>query len=219
MPLQATTIVGLGTLGLLKSIILPGPVADGTDRDVQLAAIGRSVAAQFDKYTNRTLARGEDLVWEGSADCSFVVLPAYPLEKITKLESCYAAVPLNVALGWSDDTANLPASVNKAAGLVDFGFSYASLADYIRFTYTGAYWIDDTLDGSGECPEGVTPLPPDLSSAWTLQCATELQARDVFGMGVVRDTNIRSAAIQFASGLTLAPQVIAILNTYRRLAI
>ncbi len=219
MPDDPSPIVGLGTLDALKAAVLPAGLAAQATFDAQLSAIGKSVAAQFDAFCSRKFVRTEGATWDGTADRVFVSLPCYPVEQVSKIEvRFYGQSSDGTFIGaptYDDLTDAVVGTVDQLAGLLDLQYPQGAFGDRLRITYTGGYWIDPG-DGS-PMPDTATPLPGDLFSAWTLQVGTELQARDVLGIGVVRDE--KQGAPGYAAGLRLTPAVRDILSTYRRMAI
>ncbi len=217
-------IVGLGTLDALKAAVLPPSLMADADFDAPLTIIGKGVAARFDSFTARKLARQVDAQWEGTADRVFVSLPGYPVEAVTKAELRYSGQTddntLNGVPVWSDYTPYLVGTLDALCGVLDLQVIQGSVFDRLRITYTGGYWIDGTPTADGTAvaamPDTATPLPDDLFSAWTLQCAAELQARDVLGVGVTRDE--KASTVDQAAG-RLIPSVLDVLRSYRRMAI
>lgn len=209
-------IVGLGTLQALKEAVLPESLVNSTDTDKQLSVVGKGALAMFENFTNRKFPRVENGTIELPGGGTLFSLPRYPVERVSKIEvAYYGDVPTgSLDRPFTDYTADTPSNVNKAGGFLEISYVTAGTWDTVRLTYTGGYWIDPG-DGS-ECPEGATPVPPDLFNAWTLQVASEIQARDILGVGVVRDA--KEGSETFARDLGLIPQVRATLETYRRFA-
>ena len=224
-PVPVSPLVGLGTLQALKNAVLPEGLANQPTFDPQLTSIGLSVAAQFDSYTMRNLARNPAAQWEGTADRIFVSLPCYPVEAVSKLEvRFYGQTDDGTLTGnpvWNDYTAFVIGTLDNLSGLLDLQYPQGTVLDRIRITFAGGYYIPGTPSEDGlsvpPMPVLATPLPADLFNAWTLQVATELQARDVLGTGAIRDE--KGTALPFAAGLRLKTAVLEILNTYRRLAV
>ena len=226
-PVPVSPLVGLGTLQALKNAVLPQGMTTGTTFDAQLTAIGLSVAAQFDAFTARTLARNVGVQWEGTADRIFVALPCFPVESLSLLElRFYGQTDDGTLTGnpvWNDFTSFVVGTLDNQNGLLDLQYPQGTVLDRLRVTYTGGYYIPGTPSADGlsvpAMPETATQLPGDLFNAWTLQVATELQARDILGTGAIRDEKEASSSTGYAQGLSLKTAVLQILNTYRRLAV
>jgi hypothetical protein len=194
--------LGLGNLTELKAQLLPATMRTDEDYDDLIAAIGQGVAAQFDKFTNRRLARTVGAVDIFSADRDHWYLQNAPVESITSIEQkddhAEGFITLTDALQNSDLT----------IGYLFFGSQMGSYHSRVRVTYTGGWWFDTTEDESGEMPEGATALPADLKLAWFLQCRHVWDSIDVLSAGIAAEPKKYSALhINSAVGLELVPDV------------
>lgn len=202
--------LGLGNLITLKQQLLAEALRVSTKYDAQLQAIGKGVAAQFEKYCNRKFCRTESATFVCSADRDHVFLDRYPLESVSQVE-----------LRTDNDTgfevqSDIVLTTDEASGKVFWGYYAGPHYGQLRFTFTGGYWFDITEENNDTMPSGATALPDDLRLAWILQCRVVWQAIDKQG----KDVATTGSSSQFVSGtlasLALNDQVKEILNGYRR---
>ncbi len=187
---------GLSNLITLKSWLLPAGLVAATTYDVQIAAIGKGVAAELERYCNRKFLRTVADTFECSADLRHQVLPRYPIEALTKIEIRYS-----LADGWADQgvISDLVWNIAEQAGLVTFpirpGFNQARL----RFTWTGGYFFEtlEPTDGGypTAVPSGSFALPADLILAWQLQCEHIWTQRDKLGLAIGKDVHSENARV------------------------
>lgn len=168
---------GLGTLADLKSRLLPPSMQQHTTHDNALLSIGRGVAASFNRFCNRTFPRAEATTCVFSADRDHFFLPRFPVESVSKIEQRddYASSWVSLAL------AGVLTEFKEETGLIGFWAPLGPAGSFIRVTYTGGFWVDDTEGGSGTLPTGATALPDDVREAWFLQCERVWGARDNLG--------------------------------------
>lgn len=132
----------LGTLASLKTWLLPEAERTSTKWDSAIAAIGKGAAGALEKFCSRKFARVTDDTYECSADRSFVVLPRYPVEVVTKVE-----IRRDLTEGWVELT-DVIRNQNLASGLLLFDVAPGVYGERLRITYTGGYWLDESDDGS-----------------------------------------------------------------------
>lgn len=174
----------LGTLAELKAHLLNEGVRAQTDFDATIAALGRGVAAQFERHCNRRFARAEDDTFECQADRAHVVLPRLPVENISKLELGTGYEP-----SWSEITRSSNIEVvDKAAGIVEFVRQIGTRRERLRLTYTGGYWFDESADGT-------------LASSRTWQQGSVSLAQDA-----------ETAAVVFSPAFDQAPHVMLVVE-------
>ena len=164
----------LGNLSGLKAAVLPAALAERSDWDDAIAALGSGVAAAMQAHCNRLFARIEDDVCARAANCSYLSLPRFPLEAVMSLE-----VKDDETAGWVAQPLGTILTFNPASGLVEFGSTIGSWNARVRATYTGGFWADETEDNSGTLPEGASAVPADLLHAWHLQVQHEIEATNL----------------------------------------
>lgn len=150
------------TLEQLKTTVLPNSIRGDKRWDGVLQRIGEGVAAQFDRYCNRTFRRSSAAVVEFSGQHECYVLPHYPLESVSTVET-----RTDPAAAWLAVTDAIDMQSN-ASGLIHFCNSIATECERIRITYSGGYFVD--LTGDTALPAGATALPADVLMAWEYQC-------------------------------------------------
>jgi hypothetical protein len=133
---------GLGSLTDLKTRLLPAQSRAQTDSDAEILALGLGTARWFERYCDRRFARFVNDTYLCRADCSFVVLPRYPLESVASVETLTIGETVWTPLveSWQ---------LYPDAGLVDLVGAFGSTAQQLRLTYTGGWWWDETEDGTG----------------------------------------------------------------------
>jgi hypothetical protein len=200
--------LGLGNLTELKAHLLASGIAATAKFDNVIAAIGKGVAAQFERYCNRKFARVVGDKETISADRTIYILPRSPIETITQIETRDDTVA-----GWVVQQINtIILNQDESKGLIEFGYVAGIQLSKLRITYTGGYWYDTSEDGSGLQPNGSTLLPHDLKLAWFLQCQEVWNRRDKLGTSIAdKPTN----QVQL-DGLDLIPQVKTILTGLKR---
>lgn len=191
----------LGTLRELKAWLLNEELLDDTGFDTAIAQLGRGVAAQFEEHCSRKFARSERSRTIASHLCN-LVLNAYPVEGVPVVESSAGCQPAD----W------IPTQDDLEKFHPDSGVVWLSHTDVAlrRITWTGGYWLDETVDNTGECPVTATPLPEALRFAWLQQCAHIWGKRQKLGVPV--NATLSTAEVTQA----LLPDVTAVLATYRR---
>jgi len=192
---------GFGTLQSLKNRLLPQSVAWDMTWDDQIARLGLAVAGRMNAFCNRVFQRVEGQTDEFNAAASAIVLRAFPVETINSVSVRTFTGALDVYDGGYQ--------IDQRAGLMHFGRAVGSGTERIVVDYDGGFW----LDNGGTMPAGATPMPDDLIEAWALQCQAWAEARRIFGEIALQSLNPKS---ERPSSLTLASDVTAILEPYRR---
>lgn len=205
--ITSTEDLGLGTLLDLKTQIITAGQLTATDYDATIAAIGRGVAAAFDAHCRRIFKRGSAVTETFDADRDFISLSRYPVETITTI-----ALQTDPDTGFVTQTGVIR-NRNDAAGIIHLSGPLGSFEDQIRVTYTGGFWYDTTVDGTGSLPSGATLLPYDIKLAWLLQSEHLWDKHDKLGISHTEPPDQRSTL----TNVRLIPQVLDILNNYRRL--
>lgn len=188
----------LGTLLKLKTWLLNPNVVAKTDHDAAITQLGRGIAAQFEDYCGRKFSRVEYTRTLAGHLCNFV-LNAYPVEGIPMVEN-------GTGLVWESAQDDLEKFLPES-GVIWLTHTDSALR---RVTWTGGYWLDETVDNTGECPAGATALPEALHFAWLQQCAHTWSKRQK--LGVPANSTISTAEVTQA----LLPDVQATLAAYRR---
>jgi len=202
---------GLSNLATLKAWILPTALAASTSYDAQIAAIGKGVASQLEKHCNRKFLRTVGDTFEANADVRHEVLPRFPIEAITKIETRYSLTD-----GWVDQgtVSDLVWNLSEQAGLVTFPIRPGYRFTRIRFTYTGGYFFE-TLEPTDmgyptAVPSGSFALPDDLQLAWRLQCEHIWQQHDKLGLSIgSKPDNVFTGALAHAALLDVVKSQLA----------
>jgi hypothetical protein len=207
--------LGLGNRTELKRHLLAASLVNGVAYDKTIEAIGKGVAAQFDRFCNRRLARAVGDTFTFYADRTQVVLPRYPVEAVTAIAQKDDEATGFVAL---DSTVML--SVGRENGLVQFGAKLGTYLSQIRITFTGGWYVvtqEESETGYSEAvPSGATALPADVKLAWLQQCARVWELRDKLGTGITKAGGDATFVAQTLGAIELIPQVKEILNAHRR---
>ena len=176
--------------------------------DALLTNAIKAVSVRFDKETNRTFARTVNATYEFGADETEIIVPCFPIEGVSKLET-----KSTEAEGWIEQT-GIDFLIRRAC-VVSLPFSLYQLSTPnnhqlpgARLTYTGGYVLPGTTPGAGQ-----TPLPDDLEQAAVEQVAAWFQNRDK--LGLVRIWPHQGTYAQFAQ-LDLLLEVSAVLKRYER---
>ena len=183
---------GFATTTYLKSRLLPSAAAGDTDWDEAVAALGKSVAAKFDRHCNRGFERITGEVDIFAARATAWTLRRFPVETVTTVrtrgtDDAYSAI---AAGDWW---------IDKPAGLLETRSMAGTQYEKLVVTYTGGFWLDPR-DGT-TMPAGATALPDDLHEAWVLQCQHEAESRGLFGSVSFRAQKDAAAPKTTASGL------------------
>lgn len=202
--------LGLGNLSTLKTYLLNAALQAQSTYDAAIIAIGKGVAAQFDKHCNRGLARLAGAIDEFTADRRHWYLNRYPVEVITTVQS-----KTDDTTGWVTETDRILVSALNT-GFLHFGGMPAAWPARLRITYTGGYWYD-TLEPTDLAypttqPTGTTALPADVRIAWLQQCSHIWASRDKLGIGLGKAPDQEQTLAQ----VELLPQVTQLLASYRR---
>lgn len=190
----------------LKSRLMPDAATEDTEWDAAVEALGKSVAAKFDRHCNRAFARAVDAVDTFSARAAAWVLRRYPVESL-------GSVAITAA-GQSPEAVASYLYIDHASGLLAADTLLGTAREKLQVTYTGGYWLDPR-DGT-EMPEGATALPDDVLEEWVLQCQHEAEARGLFGAVSFRKQKDEAAPKTVDSGLLEG--VAETLRPYRRYA-
>lgn len=209
--------LGLGNLDSLKTHCLQASAQADTSFDDVLAAIGKGVAAAMQGYCNRDFARASGKIDQFSADRSYWIARAYPVEALTSLETqdSYGGA-------WTAQTlSSVLASSALDRGLIDFGGQLGSSLTRARLTYTGGYFFE-TLEPDDEgyptaTPAGSTALPDDLRLAWLTQCNAWFIKRDKLNLiSAAGQVPEAAGVIAALAARPLEPEVKAMLQSFIR---
>lgn len=208
---------GLGNLDTIKTHVLQAAAQADTQFDDVLAAIGKGAAAALQQQCNRDFARATGKIDLFSAERSYWIARAYPVETITSLETqdTYGGA-------WTAQTlASVIASSALDRGLIDFGSQLGSSLTRCRLTYTGGYHFE-TLEPDDEgyptaTPAGSTALPDDLKLAWLTQVNAWFIKRDKLNL-ISAAGQVPEAASVIAALATraLEPEVKAMVQPFTR---
>lgn len=208
--------LGLGNLIELKRQLLPAAMLAQTTYDVLIAALGKGLAAQFEKHCNRKFARVASETDEIAADRASWIVSRYPLESISAFE-----MRSDLSTGWVSlgDVNSTIINWDADSGLIEFGTVQGIYLQQLRITYTGGYWYDTAETENTSQPAGSTIVPGDLKLAWYLHARLAWQTIDKLG------TNLLAAGLATGAnpppaltlpGLDASPEVIGILRRFMR---
>jgi hypothetical protein len=209
--------LGLGNRTELKRFLLAASLQSGVAFDRVIESIGKGVAAQFDRFCNRRLARAVGDTFTFYADRRQVVLPRYPVESVTGIEQKDDEETGFIAL---DSSVML--SIGKENGLVQFGAKLGTYLSQIRITFTGGWYVvtaEESETGYAAAtvvPAGATALPDDVKLAWLQQCARVWELRDKLGTGITKAGGDATFVAQTLGAIELIPMVKEVLNQHRR---
>jgi hypothetical protein len=196
---------GFATTTYLKSRLLPSAAAGDSDWDEAVAALGKSVAAKFDRHCNRGFERIAGQVDIFGAAATAWVLSRYPVETVDTVrtrDTLDAYATITPGNWWID----------KPSGLLETMSDAGNRYEKLVVTYTGGFWLDPR-DGT-TLPASATALPDDLLEAWVLQCQHEAESRGLFGSVSFRAQKDASAPKTGNAGLLEA--VTEVLRPFRR---
>jgi hypothetical protein len=209
---------GLGNLTIVKKHLLPATMVSESRFDDVILDISQGVAALIEQWCNRKFQRTVDDTAIFQADRMSFILPRYPVESISKVETRETEDD-----SWEDVTSdNLIKSTSLASGVIYFGEG-ADAGKYwssIRFTYTGGYWFEDyepSDDGYPQAlPSGAARLPIDLKLAWLMQCRDIWSKFDKLGTGLNKEGtgNLLGTTL---GALEFSKAVISILHNYKQI--
>jgi hypothetical protein len=204
---------GLSNLATLKAHLLAPAIRTQTALDTVIADLGLGVAAQFERFCNRKFYRAVGATMTFPAGADNVIVDRYPVESIAKVE-----VKENATDGFIED-ANAVENWRAESGWVSFGSPLSTDLAIGRITFTGGYWWETKEPAdqgySTTPPTGAASLPDDLKLAWLMQCRHVWAAMDKLGVSVGAKPDAESKL----GDVKLTPQVVEILNAYRRFAI
>jgi hypothetical protein len=201
--------IGLGNLTELKGQLLAASLRNDTNYDAVITAIGLGVAAQFDKYCNRKLARLVGDFDQFRADRRHYYLKRYPVEAIASAQRQDTLTD-----GWQTlAVTDLIQQWNLEIGYISFialqGYEFSQL----MVTYTGGFWYDTTENETGVMPSTAAPVPADIKLAWYLQCQNVWRQWDKLGNQIAAAPERQTSD----QTLQLAPAVRELLDDHRRL--
>lgn len=209
--------VGLSNLATLKGFVLPEAMASHATYDGRLAEIGKGVAGAFERVLDRRLTRQAGDVFTISADRSFVVVPRYPVEIVTRIEQRD-----DLRAGWIDlgAVADVLVGLDEASGSLDFGMVMGPYTSGLRITFTGGYHFE-ALEPSDDDfptaqPAGSAPLPEDIKEAWLLQCQKIFERTRSLSTAGIKEPD---AAAPILPSVKLDEGIVAMLMPHRRFSL
>jgi len=157
---------GFSSLAWLKRRLLLASDVAGTTYDEAVTAVGLGVASQIEAFCDRKFERTAGEIHEAHGNRTYFVVPRYPIEAVSAVESRESSVA-----AWTTvDASNW--NFIAEAGLVTMLFPPTGPMGSVRVTYTGGYWWDTTEDATGSKPSAATALPDALRQAWVTACKT-----------------------------------------------
>jgi hypothetical protein len=202
---------GLSSLTKLKAAILPDSMRANAMWDDTLIALGLGVADAIESYLDRKLGWMVDDVTEYDAERVVVGVPRYPVLAFTAVE-----LQSTPGATWESIGGSVMRFMPKA-GLISFQHSPANEFGTIRVTSTGGFWWDESEEADGTMPEGATPLPGALFTAWAMQVQAHCNALDLFGAQAGKDT-LGSSSNLLTNADAFIPAVESMLKSFRRFA-
>lgn len=206
---------GFSNLTSLKAQLLAQSLRTRTDWDTQIRALGVGVAAAIGAYCNRDFLREEDGFFTTSGGRQSLILPRYPVEEISAIETRDSA-----ADDWVDELDSLDYS-EGLSGLVKFETALGE-GGQIRVTYTGGYfWETKEPTDVGyptATPAGAATIPDNVVTAWHLQCEALWRAKDKLGTKI-KDEPDSQGGTAALTNIELLPMVKAMLAPFIRYAL
>lgn len=196
---------GYSTTTYLRSRLMPDAASGESEWDAAVEALGKSVAAKFDRHCNRGFERVVDQVDTFAARASAWTLRRFPVESVSLVRTrdtldAYSAI---AAGDWW---------IDKAAGLLETRSTAGTQYEKLVVTYTGGYWLNPR-DGT-TLPSGAAALPDDVLEAWVLQCQHEAESRGLFAAVSFRTQ--KDAASPKTSTAGLLDATVETLRPFRR---
>jgi hypothetical protein len=194
------------TLPVLKAYALPKPVQSRDDYDAALQELGNGLAERFNQHCDRTLLRGDhSIIFSG--DRRVYVLPSYPVESITSVQT---RADYNDT--WGVESGMID-QLSNASGLLQLD-SADDERSQVRVDWVGGYWVD--LTGEDSLPEGATPMPADIRLAWLTQCKHVFDLLDKDGDSFRGADRGLGGALVSLLNIDLLTSVETTLNKYKR---
>lgn len=207
---------GLSNLTALKGQLLAASLRADTDYDAAITAIGLGVAAQFDAFCNRGLARAVAQQDIFRADRRHWWLNRYPVEAITATEKKDSEADGYVSFSLPPDGSALIQSMDLTTGYIMFIALQGYYFSMIRVTYTGGFFFEPLEPQDSGFPTAMpataSPLPNDVQLAFFLQCQNIWKRYDKVGAQIAQDPEKQSAI----GSLELADAVKQLLRPYVR---
>jgi hypothetical protein len=216
---------GFSNLTTLKAYLLAASLRSRTDFDGAITAIGHGVAGLFGTFCNRDFAylAGAQDVTQG--DREFWYCRRAPVTRFTNVELRFFRADNWISIFGQ------PLAADEAKGLIHFGYTLGRSPIQVRITYNGGFWweqlepadigyptavpVDITNNAAGISP-ALFNLPPDLLSAWLVQCEIFWKMRDKLGVGIIGTETKGRGPLYAINDLDLAPVVKTMLTPYKR---
>lgn len=198
---------GFSNLATLKAHVLGNGLTAQTQFDTKLRNLGLGLAGLIETHCGRLFDYKSSTTDNFSADHLSWVTVRYPIGTVASVE-----VGQGYPRVWEPAT-SLIASVDEAAGLLQFKSLPGDHQARVRVAYSGGYWWDVNEDNSGTPPEGIPTLPADIVQAWLIQCGDVWDKMDKHGLG---NTAQPDQFVQPAK-LELLPIVKQMLHRHRRM--
>jgi hypothetical protein len=126
----------------------------------------------------------------------------------------------SISGGWEVQAADVIENWEAESGLVQFSGVLGNYRVQARLTYSGGYWYDTTVAGTGELPAGATLLPAAIKEAWYLQCGQAWLTIDKLGLAHTEALAGQGGFLNTRlSTLDLLPQVKAMIAAHRRMSL
>jgi len=204
---------GFSNLASLKAQLLAASLRTRTDWDTQLRALGLGVAAAISAHCNRDFARAVGDAYTTSGGRQSLILPRYPVETVSAIETRDSA-----ADAWADALASLDYTDTRS-GVVRFETPLAE-GGQIRVTYTGGYFWDTKEPTEAgyptATPAGAATIPDNVVTAWHLQCEALWRAKDKLGTKIKDEPEAGGSVL---TNIELIPAVRAMLAPFVRYAL
>lgn len=202
---------GLSSLTKLKQAVLPGSMRNDPSHDDTLVSLGLGVAESIETYLDRKLSWQVGDTLEMEAQRIVFGVPRYPVGAVSAVE-----IRRTPQGAWESILSGVSRFAN-ASGLVCFRNAPGDESATLRVTYSGGYWWTTAEEGEEEqeMPEGATPLPSVLFTAWTMQVQAHATALKLFGtQGGDESFGAKSNLLMNAE--QLIPAVAGMIKPFRR---
>jgi hypothetical protein len=216
---------GFSNLTTLKAALLAPALRAAIDFDAQIAVIGQGIAGLFSTYCNRDFGYVAGAQEVASGNREFWFVRRSPVSVFSNVELRYFR-----ADNWTS-IANQPLAADESKGLIHFGYTLGRAPIQVRITYNGGYFWEqlepndpayptavpaDITNNAAGLPPASFNLPPDLLSAWLLQCEITWKMRDKLGAGITQGEAKGRGPLYEINDLDLAPIVQKMLQPYKR---
>lgn len=185
-------------------------LSDETKHDTLMTRLVAAVSKRADVHTGRILQdTGADVTEYYTPLGEMLQLERYPVVSITSVKESWDH-DFDAATALVADTDYRLLRGGRTGILERLWTCWPTTTEGVQVVYRGGFAAPDAVLGAGE-----TALPDDLREAAILQCCFLFQRRDTLG---VTGTSFEGGGHQYQP-VKLLPEVQAVLDSYRRIAI